>query len=169
MDKRGTQILASIGLWRKGSATVIVALEDDVVRVTPTIGNEFRVHVADWLVRVARLQDEGWTKDGAEPPEEDSGVHNSSPPPSPSDPPKIKIPNDTVLRRKEGKVYLMTRQEGGWESFACPVVSEAWVAEKFNVRLGKWSRDQYGDFCPVTRVAHRMISKPPRPGDRKTG
>jgi len=54
MDQRGTQILASIGLWRKGSATVNVVLEGDVVRVTPTIGNEFKVNVADWLIRVAR-------------------------------------------------------------------------------------------------------------------
>jgi hypothetical protein len=166
MDKR---VLASIGLWRKGSATVTVVLESDAVRVTPTIGNEFRVNVGDWLVRVGRLQDEGWVKEGSEPPEEASGVHTSSPPPSPSEPPKIILPGDTVLRRKDGKVYLMTRQEGGWNSFAFPVASEAWVAEKFNVRLGKWSRDEYGEFCPVIRVVHRMISKPPRPGDRKTG
>ena len=155
-----------MGLWKKGSATMLVAFEGEGVRITPTIGSEFRVHVSDWIVRMARLQDEGWAKEDSEfiEDEETTGVQMRS-----SDP-KIKLPSDTVLRRDvDGQLYLMTRQEGGWESFAHPVESEAWVTERFNVRLGIWSQDKYGDFCPVTKVTHRMVSKPPRPGDRKIG
>lgn len=76
---------------------------------------------------------------------------------------KILIPKDTVLRRKDEKLYLMTHQEGGWDNFSFPVESEEMVAEKFNVRLGQWSEDEYGEFCPVTKVSHRVILKPPRP------
>lgn len=159
------RVLASIGLWRKGSSTVTVTLDGEWVLIAPLGSAEFKVSMENWLLRVARLLDEGWVRDGGYSPEEEvSKVRNSTVAPT-----KIMLPGDTVLRRKDGKVYLMTRQEGGWSSFAFPVVSEAWVAEKFNVRLGKWSADEHGEFCPVTRVPHRMISKPPRPGDRKTG
>jgi hypothetical protein len=59
---------------------------------------------------------------------------------------------DTVLRRDGDQLYLMNRQEGGWREWAVPVESEAYVLSKWNVRLGEWSRDEHGEFCPVTRI-----------------
>jgi hypothetical protein len=151
-------------IWRKGSATITVVLEGGMVRISSLIGGEFRVSQADWLVRRARLRDEGWIK-GSETSEDEepSGVHNSSVSP------KIAIPRDTVLRRKDGKLYLMTRQEGGWESYAHLVKNEAWVLDRFNVRIGEWAEDEHGEFRPVIKVTHRMVSKPPRPGTKNTG
>lgn len=77
---------------------------------------------------------------------------------------KIILPKDSVLRRKDGKLYLMAHQEGGWNNFSFPAGSEGEVAERFNVRLGPWSSDEHGEFCPVTKVPHRVVLKPPRPG-----
>jgi hypothetical protein len=154
------------GVWKKGNGTLTATLSGISILIKPTIGKEFKVSTEDWLTRLVRLQDEGWVNEDQE---DTSGVHTSSPPPSPSEPPKIPLHSDTVLRRKGGAIYLMTRKERGWDAYAHRVPSEAWVAIKFNVRLGTWSKDEHGEFCPVTRVSHRMVSKPPRPGDRKTG
>ena len=160
-----------VDLWRKGSATLSATLFGKVVLVTPSIGKEFRVSLEDWLIRAARLQSEGWVKDGG-------GVPSIRPPPvrassilprPPSEPPKIVLHNDTVLRRRGGSIYLMTRQEGGWDAYAHRVPSETWVAVKFNVRLGTWARDEHGEYCPVTKMPTRMVSKPPRPGGQKSG
>lgn len=60
---------------------------------------------------------------------------------------------DTVLRRDgAGDLYLMNRQDHGWSSYAYSVKSEAWFLEHYNARLGEWSRDEHGEFCPVTRL-----------------
>lgn len=65
---------------------------------------------------------------------------------------KMNIFTDTVLRREGGKLYLMNRQEDGFESWSRPVESEAWVLAHYNVQIGEWGSDSYGECCPVTRV-----------------
>ena len=56
---------------------------------------------------------------------------------------------DAVLRRDiDGQLYLMICQEGGWRQKAILVGDETELS-KYNARLGTWSRDEHGDFCPV--------------------
>jgi hypothetical protein len=65
---------------------------------------------------------------------------------------KVNLRADTVLRRNPedgGKPYLMNRQEGGWCQIAIPIGSEEELLAGYHVRLGEWSRDEYGEFCPV--------------------
>lgn len=157
------------GVWRKGSAVVTVELDGAWIRIKPSIGGSFKIGIDDWVLREARLRDEGWVLDGSEFPEEESTRIRTSGVVS-KGVAKIQVPMDTVLRRKDGKVYLMTRQEGGWDRYAYEVQSEAWVAEKFDVILGAWAQDEHGEYCPVIKSRPcRLVLKPPRPGDRKTG
>jgi hypothetical protein len=64
---------------------------------------------------------------------------------------KIDLYGDTVLRKDGdgGELYLMNRQEGGWRQHARPVGTEEAFLDQYHVRLGEWSRDEYGEFCPV--------------------
>lgn len=65
---------------------------------------------------------------------------------------KISLFGDTVLRKDGDQLYLMNRQEGGWRQQAIPVGSETEFLAKYNARLGEWSRDEHGEFCPVTCI-----------------
>jgi hypothetical protein len=65
---------------------------------------------------------------------------------------KIALFADTVLRKDGDQLYLMSRQEGGFRSWAIPVESEEWLMDHYQVRVGEWSRDEHGLFCPVTRI-----------------
>jgi len=68
---------------------------------------------------------------------------------------KVNLLADTVLRRDHedgGRLYLMNRQEGGWCQIAIPVGSEEEFLANYNAHLGSWSRDEYGEFCPVIRI-----------------
>lgn len=59
---------------------------------------------------------------------------------------------DTVLRKGRNQLYLMNGQ-GGWrQDWAIPVESEQWLVDHYHVRVGEWSQDEHGDFCPVIRV-----------------
>jgi hypothetical protein len=158
-----------LGVWTKGDLALTIAVDSDGVRVNPTIGDAFWVQEANWPTLQGRLRDGGWShsESFSEDDEVTSRVEVRHSMEVTRELPRIQIPKDTVLRRRGGSIYLMTRQEGGWDSYAHRVVSEAWVLDRFNVRLGDWSTDQYGEFCPVTRVALRMVTRPPRP--RKTG
>ncbi|MCK9567487.1 hypothetical protein M0R72_00895 [Candidatus Pacearchaeota archaeon] len=69
---------------------------------------------------------------------------------------KLTIFVDTVLRKNSaGELFLMNRQEAGWSSSAIPVPNEEYVLERFNVTLGKWTSDKYGECCQV----HKEESK----------
>jgi hypothetical protein len=60
---------------------------------------------------------------------------------------------DTVLRREhDGSLYLMDRQEGGWEVGSILIESEQWLLDWYQVRLGTWTRDDHGECCPVICV-----------------
>jgi hypothetical protein len=65
---------------------------------------------------------------------------------------KISLFGDTVLRKDGDQLYLMNRQEGGWRQQAIPVGSETEFLANYQVRLGEWSRDEHGEFCPVTCI-----------------
>jgi hypothetical protein len=57
---------------------------------------------------------------------------------------------DTVLRNDgAGNLFLMNHPETGWRSFAIPIPSENYLLEHYNVTLGKWTADKYGEYCPV--------------------
>lgn len=64
---------------------------------------------------------------------------------------------DTVLRRDGGQLYLMNRQEGGFRAWAQPIDDEQWLLDRYHVRVGEWSRDAHGEFCPVTRVPRNEL------------
>lgn len=70
---------------------------------------------------------------------------------------KRNLLGDTVLRRDGGKLFLMNRQEGGFRAWALPIESEAALLERYNVRLGEWSQDEHGAFCPVTRIPREEL------------
>ena len=64
---------------------------------------------------------------------------------------KQNLLGDTVIRRDGiGRLYLMNRQEGGWKSSRVSVASEGDLLDRFNVRLGEWTRDECSEYCPVT-------------------
>lgn len=63
---------------------------------------------------------------------------------------KQNLLSNTIIRRDgNGDLYLMNRLEGGWRSMAIQVSSEADLLDRFNVRLGEWTRDECSDYCPV--------------------
>lgn len=204
MSLEPTEIVLSLGVWRKGSSAVTVELVTDRVRITPVVGNPFFIPLDDWSARKARIEEEGWIREEELVDESDFmdtevrmsvrttlrvdkgyEVNIPGPPSLPTNlgelpwesgvevpeevVSKVLIPSGAVLRRKDGELYLLPCQEGGWENFAFPVESEDEAAEKFNVRLGAWDTDEHGEFCPVTKSPIKVVLKPPRPGDRKTG
>jgi len=44
----------------------------------------------------------------------------------------------------------MNRQEGGWRQWAEPVGSVSAFEAAYNAWVGSWSKDEYGEYCPVT-------------------
>lgn len=67
--------------------------------------------------------------------------------------PRINLFADTVLRKgPEGILYLMNHPEKGWSSHAEPIKSVQHLLDKYNVRLGEWTSDKFGEYCPVIRV-----------------
>jgi hypothetical protein len=66
---------------------------------------------------------------------------------------KIKIFTSTVLRKStSGQLFLMNKKEQGWASKAIPINCKSSLDEFLNtydVVLGKWSRDQFGEYIEV--------------------
>jgi hypothetical protein len=62
---------------------------------------------------------------------------------------KLSLYADTVLRKNGVQLLLMNRQKGGFRSWSISIESEKWLMDNYNVRLGEWSRDKYGEYCPV--------------------
>jgi hypothetical protein len=67
---------------------------------------------------------------------------------------KIKIFKDTVLRRDtSGKLYIMNHPEKGWSSSSYEIASEESLVEVYDVKLGEWSKDKFGEYCPVLKCS----------------
>ena len=63
---------------------------------------------------------------------------------------------ECVLRRDgSGQLFLMNRKETGWGSYAISMSSEESFLSKYNATLGEWSKDEHGDYCPVTPIEHK--------------
>lgn len=63
---------------------------------------------------------------------------------------KLTLFADTIIRKDgAGNLFLMNRKDAGWSSSAIPVPNEDFVLERFRVTLGKWTKDKYGEYCPV--------------------
>lgn len=60
---------------------------------------------------------------------------------------------DTVLRRDgDGNIFLMNHPKKGWRSLSIPIPSESYLLDRFNVKLGQWTSDKFGECCPVIRI-----------------
>ncbi len=167
------QLAKFLGLWKKGSVTLVVCrINDQKIQFINSMGDDFSVGIQTAFKCFERLPNDGWVKVDLEDTPSIVDLEEKTvkllQPSQVLEPPKIRLVNDTVLRRKDGQLFLMTRQENGWEAVSFPVASEAYVLEKFNVRLGSWAQDEYGDYCPVTCVSHKVVTKPPRPDLRKS-
>jgi hypothetical protein len=66
---------------------------------------------------------------------------------------KSEIFKDTVLRKDgAGNLFFMNHPEKGWRSYAIPILSEERFLETHHAKLGEWTKDEFGDCCPVFRV-----------------
>jgi hypothetical protein len=63
--------------------------------------------------------------------------------------PKINLVSEVVVRRRDGKLYLMNTRATGWQFSSIPINSEKILLRVFNVQLGEWTRDEYSEYCPV--------------------
>jgi hypothetical protein len=55
----------------------------------------------------------------------------------------------------------MNRQEGGWRQWAEPVESVSAFEAAYNALVGTWSKDEYGEYCPVTCIGVEKKVIPP--------
>ena len=43
----------------------------------------------------------------------------------------------------------MNRRDTGWSLSSIPIANEETLLRVFNVQLGKWTKDEFSDYCPV--------------------
>jgi DNA modification methylase len=62
---------------------------------------------------------------------------------------RVRLLGDTVVRRRDGDsaVYLMNKQKRGWGEYAIPHRSVEEIEVFYNVSVGKWDRDEHGEFA----------------------
>lgn len=66
---------------------------------------------------------------------------------------KLDLLGDCILRRDhEGHLFLMNRQERGWNSSSIRVDSEEDLLDRFNVTLGEWTKDEHSPYAPILCV-----------------
>jgi hypothetical protein len=67
-------------------------------------------------------------------------------------PPKHKMIlfGNTVLRKdNNGNLFLMNRMDTGWSSSSISIDSIEQLLDNFQVTLGEWSKDKFGEYCKV--------------------
>lgn len=74
---------------------------------------------------------------------------------------RVRLFADTVVRRRDGdcQVYLMNRQRKGWGEYAIPHRDVGEIEVFYQVSVGDWSQDEYGDFAPVRLVPSEQASE----------
>lgn len=67
-------------------------------------------------------------------------------------PPKspVRMLGTGCVRMRDGQIYLLNRQEGGWSEFALQMESWDDLFRRFNVVVGKRGTDAFGDYWPVS-------------------
>lgn len=64
---------------------------------------------------------------------------------------RVRLFADTVVSRRDGdaSIYLMNRQRKGWGESAIPFRSVQEIEVFYSVRVGEWTRDEYGEYAPA--------------------
>jgi hypothetical protein len=71
---------------------------------------------------------------------------------------KQSLSNDAILRKDdEGNLWLMPDLRSNWIYKTFPVASIEVLLSDFNVRIGKWRRDEYSEYCLVTCLSREEM------------
>jgi hypothetical protein len=63
---------------------------------------------------------------------------------------KMILFGNTVLRKdNNGNLFLMNRMETGWSSSSISIDSIEQLLNNFQVTLGEWNKDKFGEYCKV--------------------
>lgn len=74
---------------------------------------------------------------------------------------KQNLPRDSVLRRDYGSnLWLVPSLKSGW-NYRIQVKDEETLLSIYNVELGKWSKDEYGEYCPIHPLYREEIETIP--------